>query len=181
MTKYIKLLNNEEENEIVINTEVSRLSSRLRWSNEEIYDKLKVSLQDKFPEFMWNKINPVLTAFGQDICTGSNPHCFRCPFTTDCKYFNRSKDKSSEENYHPRFNRLMSYQNKKKIMRKSGLLNSVDENDQQELKLENTEENNKSGGNEKFENSSKNMKKYKPLKRKANQDCKENVLKKTKK
>jgi endonuclease III len=175
--KFLKFLKNKEECEIKMNGEISRVCQRLRWSNEHIFDKLHEKLREIFPQEIWNKVNPVLTAFGQDICLTTGPHCFRCPFTKECKFFNRSHDKSLEENYHPTFTRLMNYQKIKRSMKLE------DESNREDVPVgenEKIDEMDKSDDKKKS-NISKTGKTTKSLKRKSNIDPEQHQPKKIKK
>ena len=107
--------NEEKKEDIIITHDVSRISERLRWTNGNRKAVVQTTLHEKFPESLWKRVNPVLTAFAQDICQTEKPHCFRCPFTKDCKYFNRSLDKTDEENFSGRFINSGLPEYKKKI------------------------------------------------------------------
>lgn len=179
--KYLKLLSNQDIPQIKINSDVVRISHRLRWTNEYIHDKLLVDLKEKIPQEIWNKINPLLTAFGQDICM-TKPHCHRCPFTKDCKFYNRNLDKPSEEYYHPLYTKLIKLQKTKKSSHdKYEESNIKDVNHMEDIKQEIYDDINKYDKKGILNHAPKLEKSKKSLKRKADQYSNINIHNKYKK
>ncbi|CAI4230480.1 unnamed protein product [Auanema sp. JU1783] len=63
---------------IAVDTHVHRIVNRLGWMVTSTPEETRVKLQNLLPREEWDKINPLLVGFGQQICLPVKPHCDTC-------------------------------------------------------------------------------------------------------
>ena len=76
---------------IAVDTHVSRVSKRLGLTKSDDVSKIEQDLMKFFPENKWSRVHHQLVLFGRYICKSKNPGCDKCPFTSICKYINKTK------------------------------------------------------------------------------------------
>ena len=75
---------------IAVDTHVSRVSVRLGLSLSTDPYKIEIDLQNGFPKENWHLLHHLLIFFGRYLCNARNPKCDECPFTSFCKYYNKT-------------------------------------------------------------------------------------------
>ncbi len=69
-----------------VDTHVHRIMTRLGYVKTKTPYETEMALRNKLPMQYWEKINSLLVAFGQHLCTPVSPKCSVCPIF---KYCNR--------------------------------------------------------------------------------------------
>ncbi|MEI7589970.1 MAG: endonuclease III [Deltaproteobacteria bacterium] len=70
---------------ICVDIHVHRISNRLGFVATKTPDETEFALRGKLPQKHWHKYNPLMVAFGRNICTPTSPHCSICPINTLCE------------------------------------------------------------------------------------------------
>lgn len=70
---------------ICVDIHVHRIANRMGWIETENPDRTENVLRKILPETHWIRINEILVAFGQDICTPQSPRCSICSVTNFCR------------------------------------------------------------------------------------------------
>ncbi|MFW6231302.1 MAG: endonuclease III domain-containing protein [Nanoarchaeota archaeon] len=74
-----------EEDAICVDTHVHRITNRLGYVDTKTPLETEMALREKLPREHWQKINNLLVAFGQNLCTPISPYCSKCPVRQHCK------------------------------------------------------------------------------------------------
>ncbi len=69
---------------ICVDTHVHRITNRLGYVRTKNPTETEMALRKKLPKELWEKINPLLVAFGQTICRPVSPFCSNCPVEKYC-------------------------------------------------------------------------------------------------
>jgi endonuclease III len=70
---------------ISVDIHVHRVTGRWGYVKASTPEKTLVALEAKLPTEHWIDINRLLVPFGKHICTGSRPHCSKCPVVEMCQ------------------------------------------------------------------------------------------------
>jgi len=70
---------------ITVDTHVHRISNRLGWVKSYNVLETEKQLMKLLPKKYWKRINWLLVAFGQNVCTPRNPNCNSCAINKYCK------------------------------------------------------------------------------------------------
>jgi endonuclease III len=70
---------------ITVDTHVHRISNRLGWVKSKNVLETERQLMELLTKMYWKRINWVLVAFGQNVCTPRNPKCNKCAINKYCK------------------------------------------------------------------------------------------------
>lgn len=84
--KTANLVLNEGFNKLAIcvDTHVHRISNRLGLAETKTPEQTEIALMEILPHKYWMAINPILVAFGQNICKPVSPLCSTCPINDKC-------------------------------------------------------------------------------------------------
>jgi len=63
---------------ICVDIHVHRIANRMGWISSKTPDESEIKLQQILPEKHWIRINEILVAYGQRVCTPQSPWCSRC-------------------------------------------------------------------------------------------------------
>jgi len=69
---------------ICVDIHVHRIANRMGWISTRNADHTEEILRGILPEKYWIRINEILVAFGQEICTPQSPHCSKCSVMEYC-------------------------------------------------------------------------------------------------
>lgn len=69
---------------IVVDTHVTRLSQRLKLSNEKTPEKIERDLMIVVPQDHWTMFSHQLVLHGRAVCTARKPDCAHCPLADLC-------------------------------------------------------------------------------------------------
>ena len=69
---------------IAVDTNVMRLSKRLRFTEEQNREKIEKDLMDLFPRDQWFEVANLLIVHGRNICTARKPKCKECIVNDTC-------------------------------------------------------------------------------------------------
>ena len=69
---------------ICVDVHVHRISNRLGFVTTKTPDETEFALREKLPRKYWHEYNPVLVAFGRNLCLPISPRCSICPVTNIC-------------------------------------------------------------------------------------------------
>ncbi len=70
---------------IVVDTHVHRISNRLGWVHTKNADKTEVELARIMPKEFLKEANGILILFGREICQPVSPWCSKCPVAEHCQ------------------------------------------------------------------------------------------------
>ncbi len=73
-----------QEPAVCVDTHVHRIMNRFGYVKTNTPFETELALRRKLPKKYWVKINSILVAFGQHLCTPVSPHCSRCPIISQC-------------------------------------------------------------------------------------------------
>jgi endonuclease III len=76
---------------LCVDTHVHRISNRLGLVKTKTPFKTETQLRKILPKKLWKKINYVLVAYGQNICTSLSPKCSECKIEKHCPKINVKK------------------------------------------------------------------------------------------
>ncbi len=76
---------------ICVDTHVHRISNRLGWVSTKTPEETQVALEKIVPRHLWNKLNPLLVVWGQNICVPLSPKCSECIISNLCPKINVTK------------------------------------------------------------------------------------------
>lgn len=76
---------------IGVDTHVHRIMNRLGYVKTKSPFETEMILRKKLNRKYWIPINPLLVAFGQNLCRPLSPHCSVCPIIKYCNQVNVSK------------------------------------------------------------------------------------------
>lgn len=71
---------------VVVDTHVSRLSSRLGLSSGKNAEKIEADLMKILPQDYWIVFSHYLILYGREICSSRNPKCESCVITELCEF-----------------------------------------------------------------------------------------------
>jgi endonuclease-3 len=69
---------------IAVDTHLTRLASRLGFSQQKDPEKIGADLERLFPKEKWVFVHHALILFGRYRCTARKPKCQDCPLYSDC-------------------------------------------------------------------------------------------------
>ena len=69
---------------ICVDTHVHRIMNIWEYVQTDTPHQTEMALRDKLPQIHWKRVNSLLVAFGQSICTPVRPHCDVCPLLRQC-------------------------------------------------------------------------------------------------
>lgn len=69
---------------ICVDTHVHRISNRLGWIQTTTPEQTQKELEKIVPKHLWNKLNPLLVVWGQNICVPLSPKCSECALFSLC-------------------------------------------------------------------------------------------------
>jgi endonuclease-3 len=69
---------------ICVDTHVHRITNRWGYVKTKTPEETEMKLRDILPPRHWKEINPLLVAFGQNICRPTSPKCSVCPIAEFC-------------------------------------------------------------------------------------------------
>lgn len=78
---------------ICVDIHVHRIANRMGWIKTDSPDQSEKALSAILPVKHWIRINEILVAFGQDICTPQSPHCSKCSVRDFCRRKNVEKSR----------------------------------------------------------------------------------------
>ncbi|MBI2173233.1 MAG: endonuclease III [Candidatus Aenigmarchaeota archaeon] len=64
-----------------------RIPNRLGWIETKTPEQTEQELRKLIPKRFWADFNDTFVTFGQNICKPVKPHCWECPVTKYCKYY----------------------------------------------------------------------------------------------
>lgn len=67
-----------------VDTHVHRISNRFRWVRTNAPERTELELIKKIPKRFIRKLNKILVAYGQTVCTPTNPKCKECKLNKIC-------------------------------------------------------------------------------------------------
>lgn len=70
---------------ICVDVHVHRIVNRWGYVRTQTPEQTEMRLRAKLPRAWWIPINPLLVAFGRNICRPISPHCSRCPVADLCR------------------------------------------------------------------------------------------------
>jgi endonuclease III len=82
-----------------VDVHVHRISNRLGYIKTKTPLESEMALRKKLPLRYWEKYNSVLVAFGQNLCRPISPHCWECPISKYCDYYNNIYFKTNVKTY----------------------------------------------------------------------------------
>lgn len=80
---------------IGVDVHLHRICNRLGWVKTDSPDETREDLREWLPKDKWKEINPLLSGFGQMICTARNPKCAECKVSHLCPS-STTKEKQEE-------------------------------------------------------------------------------------
>lgn len=83
------------EQSIVVDTHVKRISNRLGFTKEQDPVKIEYDLMRILPKDHWILYNIQIITLGRSICTARNPKCMECFLNPYCKYATEEARKTS--------------------------------------------------------------------------------------
>lgn len=78
---------------ICVDTHVHRICNRWGYVRTKTPAETELRLREILPPRYWLRINDLLVAFGQNLCTPLSPFCSRCPLTACCQRNNVAKNR----------------------------------------------------------------------------------------
>lgn len=78
---------------ICVDTHVHRICNRWGYVRTRTPEETEQRLRAILPARYWLRINDLLVAFGQNLCTPLSPFCSRCPLTAWCQRNNVCKNR----------------------------------------------------------------------------------------
>ena len=78
---------------ICVDTHVHRICNRWGYVRTKTAEETELQLRKILPPRYWLRINDLLVAFGQNLCTPLSPFCSRCPLIACCRRNNVAKNR----------------------------------------------------------------------------------------
>jgi endonuclease-3 len=69
---------------ICVDTHVHRICNRIGWVCTKTADQTELALRQLLPQKDWIHFNPLVVAFGQNLCKPLSPICSQCPIHPHC-------------------------------------------------------------------------------------------------
>ena len=69
---------------ICVDTHVHRICNRIGWVSSKTPEQTELALRQLLPKKDWINFNPLVVAFGQNLCKPLSPICSRCPIQSLC-------------------------------------------------------------------------------------------------
>ncbi|MCF8053862.1 MAG: endonuclease III [Deltaproteobacteria bacterium] len=69
---------------ICVDIHVHRITNRVGYVKTTSPEETEFALRKKLPPQHWQEINPLLVAFGREMCHPTSPYCSICPITHKC-------------------------------------------------------------------------------------------------
>jgi len=76
---------------VVVDTHVSRVSTRLDFSRNKTPEKIEEDLMKIFPKNLWQDISNLFVLHGRYTCTSRNPKCNKCTIYNYCNFAQKTK------------------------------------------------------------------------------------------
>jgi len=69
---------------VCVDIHVHRISNRIGYVMTKTPEATEFALRAKLPSSLWREVNPLLVAFGRELCYPLSPHCRICPIEQKC-------------------------------------------------------------------------------------------------
>jgi endonuclease-3 len=85
----VMVYGHNEKYYLPIDTHCHRIPNRLGWIKTKTPEQTEGELRRILPKKYWYDFNDLFVTFGQNICKPIKPHCWECPISKYCKYYNK--------------------------------------------------------------------------------------------